>query len=544
MRAQLETLDTQRDRRINAMAGELADAPLVTIQTRLHASHARRSFRQFAAAIARGFIRRPPRPLSPAQLADALLSRLPRRTIGALAAPAIGVARYLVPERFPAEQLLPDRLLGRRVVYMSPSEVAGGTGSTVPTVNAGDSYTCAACGGTFEATRDHDEQLAEYSKAFPDSPPEDRDVVCDDCYRAMMPPSGVVVKTCGDPSELAPETVEALGEMGRAVLRSSSNDASSDPPQPSPITIESNDAPASDNVDYGKPAAPFVRLGDADGSIAPVYPPGEVLGESGIPRTSPTEPYRPGRLIGRTKPGERVEITLDIDAMRPDSPYVRSLLDIARDDRPRTADEAALELPLLQRGIETLAAELERRQKQADRHRSEIRRLRRSRELRNEALRQAWTELRERHGALVDVTDAEIRALARWVDTPHARLVYRGFQRSIGEVVISLVQAHDAAVRELLERSTAAAEPELEPVDEPRSPELERALEGTATIGDKGIAHWTPAELDAAIALVHIYRAQERTDHTIEDLRRHAKTLAEDLDKALHEIVRLRGLDA
>jgi hypothetical protein len=52
-------------------------------------------------------------------------------------------------------------------------------------------YRCAWCGGIFDLVRDEtwNEKMAneEYKKFFPYSSMENRDVVCDDCWREVKP---------------------------------------------------------------------------------------------------------------------------------------------------------------------------------------------------------------------------------------------------------------------------------------------------------------------------------------------------------------------
>lgn len=49
-----------------------------------------------------------------------------------------------------------------------------------------DIYTCGNCGGTFEKAWSDDESDAEARQMFGEIPAEEKAVVCDDCYRAMM----------------------------------------------------------------------------------------------------------------------------------------------------------------------------------------------------------------------------------------------------------------------------------------------------------------------------------------------------------------------
>ena len=50
-----------------------------------------------------------------------------------------------------------------------------------------DEYTCEMCGGRFGKTWTDDEVLAECEQYFGVVAPEDRVVVCDDCYQAIHP---------------------------------------------------------------------------------------------------------------------------------------------------------------------------------------------------------------------------------------------------------------------------------------------------------------------------------------------------------------------
>lgn len=43
-------------------------------------------------------------------------------------------------------------------------------------------YTCAACGRTFESDRSDAEALAESRLIWGDIPPEEQIVICDDCF--------------------------------------------------------------------------------------------------------------------------------------------------------------------------------------------------------------------------------------------------------------------------------------------------------------------------------------------------------------------------
>jgi len=53
-------------------------------------------------------------------------------------------------------------------------------------VDKGQSYTCAKCGGTFEADRTHDEAEKEYIDTFGIALDVlNNAVVCDDCWKEM-----------------------------------------------------------------------------------------------------------------------------------------------------------------------------------------------------------------------------------------------------------------------------------------------------------------------------------------------------------------------
>jgi len=49
------------------------------------------------------------------------------------------------------------------------------------------SFKCEACGETFEKTRSDDEAQAEYESLFGADAVSDKVVVCDDCYRVLIP---------------------------------------------------------------------------------------------------------------------------------------------------------------------------------------------------------------------------------------------------------------------------------------------------------------------------------------------------------------------
>lgn len=55
-------------------------------------------------------------------------------------------------------------------------------------VNPGESYTCAFCGKVEPLETSEEEMLAEMQADFGHiSPPEDRMIVCDDCYKKIHP---------------------------------------------------------------------------------------------------------------------------------------------------------------------------------------------------------------------------------------------------------------------------------------------------------------------------------------------------------------------
>lgn len=62
-----------------------------------------------------------------------------------------------------------------------------------------DEYRCDACGETFTKGRSEEQQLADMKTNFGDLPEEDRAVVCDDCFREIMPPG-----SAGYPTEETP----------------------------------------------------------------------------------------------------------------------------------------------------------------------------------------------------------------------------------------------------------------------------------------------------------------------------------------------------
>ncbi len=48
-------------------------------------------------------------------------------------------------------------------------------------------YKCSLCGGVFETTVSDEEAMAESRAIFGDVPPEQLDVVCDDCWHKINP---------------------------------------------------------------------------------------------------------------------------------------------------------------------------------------------------------------------------------------------------------------------------------------------------------------------------------------------------------------------
>ncbi len=50
-----------------------------------------------------------------------------------------------------------------------------------------DTFKCAMCGLTFRKARPDQEALEETRRNFGDVPPEDLEVVCDDCYKEIDP---------------------------------------------------------------------------------------------------------------------------------------------------------------------------------------------------------------------------------------------------------------------------------------------------------------------------------------------------------------------
>jgi hypothetical protein len=48
-------------------------------------------------------------------------------------------------------------------------------------------FTCAECGETYGRQRTEEEALEEKDALFPDVPIEDCAIVCDDCFKKLMP---------------------------------------------------------------------------------------------------------------------------------------------------------------------------------------------------------------------------------------------------------------------------------------------------------------------------------------------------------------------
>ena len=70
-----------------------------------------------------------------------------------------------------------------------------------------DTFTCKACGETFDKGRTEEEALAELGTLFPGVSVEDTDIVCDDCWRAM-----------GFSKETTAETVPTVDEAVAGLL--------------------------------------------------------------------------------------------------------------------------------------------------------------------------------------------------------------------------------------------------------------------------------------------------------------------------------------
>lgn len=58
---------------------------------------------------------------------------------------------------------------------------------------AGTEYTCALCGETFNKAISDSEAMAEAREFFPDSAPDDMDIVCDDCWQTIKPDAPIYV---------------------------------------------------------------------------------------------------------------------------------------------------------------------------------------------------------------------------------------------------------------------------------------------------------------------------------------------------------------
>ena len=53
-----------------------------------------------------------------------------------------------------------------------------------------DTFTCAACGGTFEKACSDEDALAEKDQLWPDVPIEQCVIICHDCFTAMRAANG------------------------------------------------------------------------------------------------------------------------------------------------------------------------------------------------------------------------------------------------------------------------------------------------------------------------------------------------------------------
>jgi DNA-directed RNA polymerase subunit RPC12/RpoP len=53
--------------------------------------------------------------------------------------------------------------------------------------DAPNEYTCAICGGTFKKGWSDEDAAAELRTNWPGIPPEDCAIVCDDCFRRILP---------------------------------------------------------------------------------------------------------------------------------------------------------------------------------------------------------------------------------------------------------------------------------------------------------------------------------------------------------------------
>lgn len=49
-----------------------------------------------------------------------------------------------------------------------------------------NTFCCAACGGVYEKAWTDQDAAEEFDAVFPDEEIENAEVVCDDCFRAMM----------------------------------------------------------------------------------------------------------------------------------------------------------------------------------------------------------------------------------------------------------------------------------------------------------------------------------------------------------------------
>lgn len=50
-----------------------------------------------------------------------------------------------------------------------------------------DTYTCARCGGVFEKGWSDEEALAETKTKFPETPLEEKVIICHDCFMELFP---------------------------------------------------------------------------------------------------------------------------------------------------------------------------------------------------------------------------------------------------------------------------------------------------------------------------------------------------------------------
>lgn len=61
----------------------------------------------------------------------------------------------------------------------------------------GDTFICDNCGGEFPSG-DEDKALAEMRRDFGDLPPEERAVICDECYKLVCPNSSSETQESGE----------------------------------------------------------------------------------------------------------------------------------------------------------------------------------------------------------------------------------------------------------------------------------------------------------------------------------------------------------